>query len=79
VNVFEPNRTTSLPVGGVLIGKEWYSKRIKRKAFSVELGYQYGAKEYEVFTPVLHLSEGEEIFDEFPLILNLRYSFYTKK
>ncbi len=79
VDVFESNRTTSLPEGGLLIGKEWYDKRVKRKAFAVELGYQYGNKEYNVYSPVEHLFEGKETFAEFPLILNFRYSFMSKK
>ncbi len=76
VDVFDSNRTTSLPVAGILIGKEWYSKRIKRKGFAVELGYQYGVKNYDVQN--FNLTT-EETFNEFPLILNLRYSFYTKR
>jgi hypothetical protein len=79
VDVFESNRTTSLPEGGLLIGKEWYDKRVKRKAFAVELGYQYGNKEYNVYSPVEHIFEGKEIFAEFPLILNFRYSLMSKK
>ena len=33
VNVNDSNHRTSLPIPGILIGKEWYSKRIKRKGF----------------------------------------------
>ncbi|MDO9613660.1 MAG: hypothetical protein Q7J86_03950, partial [Bacteroidota bacterium] len=58
---------------GLLIGKEWYSKRINRKGFAVELGYQYGVKEYG------RALVGKTRFEEFPLILNLRYSFYKKR
>jgi len=77
VDVFDSYRTTSLPVPGILIGKEWYSKRIHRKGFAVELGYQYGHKEYTIYSPLEHTSlSSKELFDEFPLILNLRYSFY---
>lgn len=79
IDVFESNRTTSLPVPGVLIGKEWYSKRIKRKAFAIELGYQVGIKNYKLYSPVNHLEIGSDRFEEFPLILNLRYSLYKKR
>ncbi len=71
------NGRTSLPIPGILIGKEWYSKRIKRKGFAVELGYQFGTKNYKV--PLNYEATGEKTFNEFPLILNLRYSFYTKR
>jgi hypothetical protein len=77
VDIFDSNLSTSLPVPGVFIGKEWYDKRIKRKGFAIELGYQYGHKEYTVYSPVNHTPlPTKELFDEFPLILNLRYSFY---
>lgn len=69
--------TTSLPVVGILIGKEWLNKRQKIKGFAVELGYQYGVKNYEV-----QINPGasfKKTYEEFPLILNLRYSFYKKK
>ena len=79
VNSFDSNRKTSLPVPGILIGKEWYSKRINRKGFAVELGYQVGSKEYDIFSPVNHFKIGTDKFQEFPLILNFRYSFYQKK
>lgn len=79
VDVFEPNRSTNLPIGGILVGREWYDKRIKRKAFAVELGYQYGSKEYNIYSPLEHLYIGREKFDEFPLILNFRYSFMQKR
>ena len=72
------NARTSLPIPGLIIGKEWYSKRIKRKGFAVELGYQIGTKDYKVYDPT-NVSPGTYQFDEFPLILNLRYSFYTKR
>lgn len=78
IDVFDSNTTASLPIPGILIGKEWYSKRIKRKGFAVELGYQYGVKEYDVFDPN-NILLGHERFEEFPLILNLRYSFYKKR
>lgn len=79
VDVYDSNRSTSLPVPGIFVGKEWYSKRIKRKGFAIELGYQYAVKEYEVFSPLNHLPIGTELFEEFPLILNFRYSLYKKK
>ena len=79
INAFETNKRTSLPVPGILIGKEWYSKRIKRKGFAVELGYQMGTKDYNIYSPVNHTFISKEKFEEFPLILNLRYSFYTKR
>lgn len=79
LNVYEPNRTTSLPVPGVLIGKEWYSKRMFKKGFAVELGYQFGVKEYSVFSPDNTIKIGTRRFEEFPLILNIRYSFYQKR
>lgn len=77
INVSETNKRTSLPIPGILIGKEWYSKRIKRKGFAVELGYQFGSKKYKV--PLNYSDTEEATYEEFPLILNLRYSFYTKR
>lgn len=79
IDVYYANKRTSLPVPGLIIGKEWYSKRIHRKGFAVELGYQFGTKEYEIYSPLNHIPIGKEKFEEFPLILNLRYSFYTKR
>lgn len=76
VNVYGETDKTSLPIPGILIGKEWYSKRINRKGFAVELGYQYGVKEFNVQN---HLLQTKETFEEFPLIVNLRYSFYKKR
>lgn len=76
VNVYGETQKTSLPIPGILIGKEWYSKRINRKGFAIELGYQYGVKEFNVQN---HLLQTKETFEEFPLILNLRYSFYKKR
>jgi hypothetical protein len=76
VDVFDSNRTTSLPEGGILFGKEWYTKRIHRKSYAIEIGYQYGKKEYEIYSPVDHLPIEKVQFQEFPLIVNLRYSFY---
>jgi len=78
VNINDSNHSTNLPIPGILIGKEWFSKRVHRKGFAVEVGYQIGTKEYKVYDPT-NVSLGTYQFDEFPLILNLRYSFYTKK
>lgn len=68
-------KTTNLPVFGFLIGKEWYNKRIHRKSYAVEIGYQYGQKTYQVTDPN-GLNPKSTDYTEFPLILNLRYSFY---
>ena len=76
VDVFDSNRNTSLPVAGVLLGKEWFTKRVYRKSYAIEIGYQYGVKEYQIYSPETHLTIGEVRFEEFPLIINLRYSFY---
>ena len=78
VDFNDTNKRTSLPIPGILIGKEWLSKRIKLKGFAVELGYQIGTKDYQVYDPT-KVSPGTVRFDEFPLILNLRYSFYSKR
>lgn len=79
VNLPNQNARTSLPVPGFFVGKEWYSKRIHRKGFAIELGYQFGNKEYEILSPLNHSYIGKETFNEFPLILNIRYSFYSKR
>jgi hypothetical protein len=79
LNAFDPNRTTNLPVPGIVVGKEWFSKKRSLKGLAVELGYQFGVKEYEIHSPFSNLPIGKERFEEFPLVLNLRYSFYTKK
>lgn len=71
----EGNTTINLPVVGVLIGKEWFSNRTNIRAFAVELGYQYGVKDYTV-KPI---TETNKQYKEFPLILNFRYSLYKKK
>jgi hypothetical protein len=79
VNLPDENARTSLPVPGFIIGKEWYSKRVHRKGFAVELGYQFGTKEYQILAPENHSFIGKDTFNEFPLILNIRYSFYSKR
>lgn len=68
-----------LPVFGVLIGREWYVKRAYLKGFAVELGYQFGEKDYEVYHPITHVVIGAPTYKEFPLIINLRYVFYKNK
>lgn len=73
----ESHTSTSLPVFGVLIGKEWYHKRTLLKGYAVELGYQFGEKEYDVkIGPVDIKSEN---YNEFVFIVNLRYVFYKNK
>jgi hypothetical protein len=78
VNVNNSDQSTNLPIPGILIGKEWFSKRVMRKGFAVEFGYQVGTKDYRVYDPT-KVSPGTIRFEEFPLILNLRYSFYSKR
>jgi len=73
----ETNVKINLPVIGILIGKEWLSQRIPRKGFAIELGYQYGSKNYEINVPRIVLEK--KSYDEFPLILNLRYTFYKRR
>jgi len=79
VNINDSNHSTNLPIPGLLIGKEWYSKGISHNGFAIELGYQIGTKEYELYSPINHIAIGKENFTEFPLILNLRYTFYRRK
>jgi len=78
VNINDVTQKTNLPIPGLLIGKEWYTKRINRKGFAVELGYQIGTKEYNFYDPN-NGYKGKQTFIEFPLILNLRYTFYRRK
>jgi len=79
LNAFDPNKSTHVPIPGILVGKEWFSKKRNLKGLAVELGYQFGVKEYEIFSSFSHLPIAKERFEEFPLVLNIRYSFYTKK
>jgi hypothetical protein len=79
ININTPERSANLPVTGILVGSEWYLRRIYRKGFAVELGYQFGKKDYEIFSKATGETLGKTTFEEFPLILNLRYSFYKKK
>ena len=68
----------NLPVVGAMVGKEWFIKRLKLNALAFELGYQYGKKKYEVFN-LAHMVLATPTFNEFPLIFNLRYSFYNRR
>ena len=79
IDVYGKTNNINLPIPGILIGKEWYNKKLRRKGFAIEFGYQYGAKEYGIFNPVNHIQVGTGRFEEFPLIVNFRYSFYKKK
>ena len=79
INAFGSNDKTNLPIPGVMIGKEWFNKRARWNGLAIELGYQFGSKEYDVYSPINHLLIGTNKFEEFPLILNLRYTFYKKK
>lgn len=69
----------NLPIPGLLIGKEWFNKRAHLKGFAIELGYQYGVKKYKIRNLVTNDIIGEKQYEEFPLIFNLRYSYYKKK
>jgi len=70
--------STNLFIPGFIVGKEWYSKRVNRKGFAIELGYQYGNKTYTVTDPT-GKNPRDMTYTEFPLIVNLRYSFYEKR
>lgn len=72
------DNTVQLPVFGALIGREWYNKRAFWKGFSAELGYQFGSKKYHIYNPVNKLDIATKTFEEFPIILNLRYSIYKR-
>lgn len=71
-DVYGSDNRTNLPIAGAFIGREWFNRRINRKSFAIEMGYQYGIKEYGPIDKGI-------TFTEFPLILNLRYSFYKKR
>lgn len=77
LNLTKPDSRASLPIPGFFVGKEWYSKRVHRKGIAVELGYQVASKVYSV--PINYDATGKKTFTEFPLILNVRYTFYTKR
>jgi len=79
VEINKTNMSTNLPIPGILIGKEWFSKKRKLKGFAIEVGYQYGSKEYKVYSPEKHNLIGDYTYNELPLILNLRYSFYNRR
>lgn len=72
------DNTVHLPVFGAFVGMEWYNKRAFWKGFSAELGYQYGSRKYHIVNPVNKLDIATKTFEEFPLILNLRYTFYKR-
>lgn len=79
LNVYGESNKINLPIPGLLIGKEWYIKKRHHRGFAIEVGYQYGVKEYVVYNPVSQSPIGNDKYEEFPLIINLRYSFYKKK
>lgn len=74
--VQETSNEASLPVFGALVGKEWYVSRASKKGVAVELGYQYGSVKYDAYNPVNHAFLGKKTYSEFPLIVNIRYTFY---
>lgn len=78
VNAYDEYKRVNLPVPGFVIGKEWYSKRVNRKSFAIELGYQMGKKDYPILSPINHIEIGKETFEEFPLILTVRYCFIQR-
>jgi hypothetical protein len=81
VNYFDENSRTNLPIYGLLIGKEWFSKHYHRKGIAVELGYQFGSKTYNTYYSINGIkieNNNPAKFQEFPLILNFRYTFYSK-
>lgn len=78
VNAYDNYKTASLPEYGFFIGKEWFSKRIHRKSLAIELGYQTGKKDYPILSPINHFIIGKEVFEEFPLILSIKYNFVQK-
>ncbi|HAH23446.1 MAG TPA: hypothetical protein DCL77_06780, partial [Prolixibacteraceae bacterium] len=79
LKIEETENAINIPVVGLLIGKEWSKKRIHRKGFALELGYQYGKKTFGIYSPVGHHYIGKKTYDEFPLIVNLRYTLYKGK
>lgn len=79
INIYDVNKKANLPVPGLLFGREWYIKHIRTNGLAIELGIQYGSKEYQTFSPINHLPIGKENFNEIPVILNLRYTFYKRK
>ncbi|MGE5428259.1 MAG: hypothetical protein ACM3O8_10220 [Methylococcaceae bacterium] len=76
----EAKTSTDLPVFGALIGKEWFSQRANKKGFAVELGYQFGSKEYtRDLGPLATGPDPKETYTEFALMLNIRYALYKDK
>jgi hypothetical protein len=78
MNVYGSNLKGNLPVPGLLIGKEWFDKRRKLKSYAVEMGYQFGKKDL-LAKEENGIIRGRSEFEEIQLILNFRYSFYTKR
>lgn len=79
IKLKETGENMQMPAYGVFIGKEWYNKRAWWKGFSVELGYQFGSKDYEVYNPLNQFFVGKETYEEFPFIVNFRYTFYKSR
>ena len=79
VKLEENNDVIGLPVFGIFLGKEWYTKRINKRAFSVEVGYQTGKKAYEVHNPINNLFLATKKYTEFPFILNIRIGLYRDR
>lgn len=79
VDIDTPNKSTSLPVPGILVGKEWFKKKRHLRGMALEVGYQFGNKKYKVYSPENHIYIGKYTFSEVPLIFNFRYSFYSKR
>ena len=75
----ETSNTAKLPVFGVFVGKEWFTRRANKKGFAVELGYMYGSTEYDVHNPVNNTVIAKKTYTEFPLLINLRYTFYKDR
>lgn len=76
----EGQTPTSLPVFGAFIGKELYSQRARKRGFAVELGYQFGSKEYtRDLGPLATGPDPKETYTEFALMLNIRYALYKDK
>lgn len=75
----ENGKDIQMPAYGVFIGKEWYNKRDLWKGFSVELGYQFGTKEYEIFNPATNVFINNGTYEEFAFIVNFRYTFYKSR
>jgi len=79
VNLEGTHLKKSLPVAGIFVGKEWFDKRKHLKGFAIELGYQYGTMNYNNMAPDNQHIISKEVYEEFPLIFNIRYSYYKKR